>query len=366
MSQLAFTIDAAKIHEALSFVINCVDTRTTQPILGHILIQSEGSGIRVSSTDLDVSVSMVLEAKVTEPGALAVIGKPLLAQFAGRTGDAVISTTPNDRMRVKVGSSSALLVGLKASNFPELPKPVGDPVLAIGAARFSTLLRRVAYATGAQWEFIRITPNGGGVFHLDSTDGHRMARCTEETTQQFKPMSIPNAMSTLIMKYRWPMSDEARLYDAANVLHFATDSVCITSRQVVGMFPDASRVLSVQNKNFAVIPKMDLAAAIASSAMFTNRGKEILPALQLSFSDSSLTIKASNGEVGDYESSIPCIGAADLSFGMNPTFISQFLSSVDEESVTFLLGKSASNAVEMRPGDGSSDACRCVAMPMRA
>ncbi len=126
---LAFSVDAGKMHEALAFAMNCVETKTTMPILCHILIRAEGQAVTIQATDLDVAVSMTLEAQVKEPGSLAVIGKPLLAQFVGRSGDAVISTTPNDRMRVKVGSSSALLVGLKAESFPVLASHSGDPVL---------------------------------------------------------------------------------------------------------------------------------------------------------------------------------------------------------------------------------------------
>ncbi len=346
--------------------MNCVETKTTMPILCHILIRAEGQTVHVSATDLDLAVSMTLEAQVREPGALAIIGKPLLAQFAGRSGDAELFTTPSDRMRVKVGSSSALLVGLKAENFPNLPSHSGDPVLEINATKFAGMLRRVMFAAGDQYEFVNLCRSNGSM-RATALDGQRMSTACEKTESEFAPFLLPSAMVALIIKFAWPSDAIASLYKDSNMLHLVTDSVRITSRQpATGTFPDLDRLLSIaKGGSLSVIPRKDLVASIASASMFSDQGSRRLPKIRLEFSQSSLKLSAGNLEVGDYEAGVPCIGSSDLSVDMNPFFISQFLSSTDEASVAFLLPNDNNHAIEIRPGDGSSEAHRYIAMPMR-
>ncbi len=374
MSQLSFTIDAAKMHEALAFCMNCVETKTTMPILSHILIKSEGDGIRVSATDLDVSVSMLLEAKVKEPGALAVIGKPLLAQFSGRSGDAVISTSANDRMLIKVGGSKANLVGLKADNFPKLPEYSGDPVLTFGAARFSRMIRNVLYATTpskggviTNWQFARVS-SADGVMRMTGLDGQRMATCTAESTAEIKAISIPKVMASLASKYPWSMSEDVMVHSDDNSLHFVTPNLQITCRQLASNhFPDVVNfLLRIDGGNVCVVPRKDLVSAISSAAIFATRGQNMNPSMHLKFTESSVKLSAANDDCGNYESEIPCIGNCSIEIGVQPSYLSDFLSSTNEESVAFRFGEKLDKAApfEMRPGDGSSETYRYVVKPL--
>lgn len=365
------TVDAAKMHEALAFCMNCVETKTTMPILCHILIWAGKDSVRVEATDLDLAVSMTLDADVKEQGSLAVIGKPMLAQFAGRTGDAVISTTPNDRMRVKVGCSSALLVGLKASNFPDLPSHSGDPALTIEATVLAKMLKSVSFASKntssiTQFAFVRMTCEDG-LLRASASDGKRMATSTWECAGTIKPISIPSAMVSLICKYQWDAGDEVEIYDDPNCLHLVTLELRITCRHLsVNSFPDVKQVFKSTLPNVSIVQRKDLISAISAADIFTVRGPNINPALRLEFGESSVKLLAENLNCGNYESDLPCIGTSKIEIGVQPSFISEFLSSTNEESIAFLFGKALDKKYpfEMRPGDGSSESYRYLVQPL--
>ena len=66
------TITKEQITNGLQAVQNVVSTRTTLPILSNVLMRAEGDKLEFTATDLDVTISCGVEAKVKKPGASTV------------------------------------------------------------------------------------------------------------------------------------------------------------------------------------------------------------------------------------------------------------------------------------------------------
>ena len=65
---MKFSVSKDKLLEGLSTVQNVVSTRTTLPILSNVLLQASDGEIRLTTTDLDVGIEVVLKPKLHEPG----------------------------------------------------------------------------------------------------------------------------------------------------------------------------------------------------------------------------------------------------------------------------------------------------------
>ena len=66
------TISKEQIINGLQAVQNVVSTRTTLPILSNVLLRAEGDRLEFTATDLDVTVSCEVEAKVEREGSTTV------------------------------------------------------------------------------------------------------------------------------------------------------------------------------------------------------------------------------------------------------------------------------------------------------
>src|SRR3954470_533766 len=71
------TISKEQIINGLQAVQNVVSTRTTLPILSNVLLRAEGDRLEFTATDLDVTISCGVEAKVKKPGSATVPVKKL-------------------------------------------------------------------------------------------------------------------------------------------------------------------------------------------------------------------------------------------------------------------------------------------------
>ena len=62
--QMKLTIGQEELNAGLQSVQNVVSTRTTLPILSNVLLKAEGDSLSLTATDLDVTISNAVEAKV--------------------------------------------------------------------------------------------------------------------------------------------------------------------------------------------------------------------------------------------------------------------------------------------------------------
>jgi len=65
---MKFTIAKEQLINGLQAVQNIVSSRTTLPILSNVLLRGEGKRLELTATDLDVTVSCVVEAEIEKAG----------------------------------------------------------------------------------------------------------------------------------------------------------------------------------------------------------------------------------------------------------------------------------------------------------
>src|SRR5438093_8354491 len=117
------TIAKEQLLIGLQSVQNIVSTRTTLPILSNVLLRAEDGRLELTATDLDVTVSCAVEAKVNKPGSSTVPVKKLFG-IARELGGSEIEMEVDDKnvCSVRSGPSFYKINGLSAEEFPPLPK----------------------------------------------------------------------------------------------------------------------------------------------------------------------------------------------------------------------------------------------------
>ncbi|MGV2437330.1 MAG UNVERIFIED_CONTAM: hypothetical protein LVT10_22540 [Anaerolineae bacterium] len=58
------------LQKALAAATRAVDSRPTLPVLANVLIATEDSRLRISATNLEMSITTWIGAKINEPGSI--------------------------------------------------------------------------------------------------------------------------------------------------------------------------------------------------------------------------------------------------------------------------------------------------------
>src|SRR2546422_10940291 len=113
------TIAKEQLINGLQAVQNVVSTRTTLPILSNVLMRAEGDRLEFTATDLDVTISCSVEAKVKKGGASTVPVKKLFG-ISRELGGTEIDLEVDEKnvCNVRSGPSFFKIHGLSADEFP--------------------------------------------------------------------------------------------------------------------------------------------------------------------------------------------------------------------------------------------------------
>src|SRR5512139_3483939 len=173
---LKFSIAQTELNEALQVVASAVPTRTTLPVLSNILVEADKDGVRLSATDLDLSIATRARANVADPGSLTVPAKKLLE---------LVKKLPKEELKVDakdltltVGSKSGRFrfLCIRPDEFPLTPAVSGEATITVEAAALDRLIRRTVYAVST--DETRPALNGAlfqvkdGELRVVATDGH--------------------------------------------------------------------------------------------------------------------------------------------------------------------------------------------------
>ena len=178
---MKLTITREQLQEGLVAVAASVPAKTTLPILSNILLEATKDGIRLSGTDLDISVSTTVSASVDQEGAITLPARKLV-EIVRELPNAAIRLTASGEQRVTIecGRSKFRLLGLPREEFPAFPTVKFEGGWRTSSKDLQKLIAHVAFAAsteesrpilnGVLWE---LRPER---MRMVATNGHRLAR----------------------------------------------------------------------------------------------------------------------------------------------------------------------------------------------
>src|SRR5215213_9616708 len=178
---MKLTITREQLQEGLVAVAASVPAKTTLPILSNILLEATKDGIRLSGTDLDISVSTTVAASVDQEGAITLPARKLV-EIVRELPSAAIRLTASGEQRVTIecGRSKFRLLGLPREEFPAFPTVKFDGSWRTSSKDLQKLIAHVAFAAsteesrpilnGVLWE---LRPER---MRMVATNGHRLAK----------------------------------------------------------------------------------------------------------------------------------------------------------------------------------------------
>ena len=180
----------------LSKAQSILERKSTRPILENILLEAFEGHLRVSSTDLRVSLNQQTQCLIEQQGAVAVPGRKL---------HEIVREMPPGNMRLEVKENGWLTVsssksvfhlpGVVAEEYPGMPA-APDQFLDVDASLFRTMLDKTLFAAASDESRIYLCgvyvktvtdDDGNRQLRMVATDGHRLSLSEQETKGGLDP-----------------------------------------------------------------------------------------------------------------------------------------------------------------------------------
>ena len=367
---MKFSLSKSKLSNSLQSILQVVPTKSTLPILTNILIEALENKLKVSATDLDISITNTLDCAVAKKGAVALPAKILFEIIRELPESEITFEATNTRVEIKVPNGSYKIAAVSSEDFPKLPAVNTKKEIAVAAGDLVQMIRKTTFA--ASTDETRPALNGilwqtkGDRMQMVATDGHRLAKVAVDN-KVLKGISediiIPPKVLNLIPKFTSGDSEKVGVIFGENNIIFNLGHTVLTSRLIEGPYPNFEQVIPTASDKKLTVSKEDLAGAVRRVSILSNA---LTHQVKFTTQAKTLELSTSNADVGgEGKETIECdyVGES-VEIGYNATYILDILSRVEEDEVIFELSSAVAAAVIYSPGVPKEDFL-CLIMPLR-
>ncbi|MEG1275335.1 MAG: DNA polymerase III subunit beta [Ruthenibacterium sp.] len=295
----------ALLCDAVAGVSKAVTQRSSMPVLEGIHFKADGFQVTLTGYDLEMAITTSFEANVRTPGEVVLSAK-LFGDMARRLVSEEIEITCDEKNNttIKGGITEFNIVGMDATEFPDLPNPGAEKTMDMEAGVLRRMIDSTIYAVSTDdkkpahtGELFSILPDQLTVVALD---GYRLA-ITEKKIEASKEIQIIIPQKTLAEVTKLIGEDDEIVHIAANRRYviFSTRQYTILSRLIEGEFLDYQRVVTQGYKTRVIVDTRDFMNVIErASLIITERLKN---PLRVSFEGDTITVRCqtSLGKVVD-------------------------------------------------------------------
>jgi DNA polymerase-3 subunit beta len=340
---MKLTIAKEQLLLGLQSVQNVVNSRTTLPILNNVLLQAGEGHLKLTATDLDVTVSCSVEASVAAPGATTLPVKKI-SSIARELGGNELEMEVDDKhvCAIRSGPSFYRIHGLSAEEFPPLPQFKEAKKVVLPQDTIRNMLKKTSFAVST--DETRYVLNG--IFFslkdhkltMVATDGRRLALVDEEVDISessagdfIVPAKAVNELNHLLLD-----KGEVEIKFTENQAAFTltadkAPAALIISKLIEGNYPNYKQVIPSESKERIALMREELLHALRRAEIMTSEKSN---SVKFTFAKNQLSITANSPEVGEARESLAVnYKGPDLSIAFNPRYLIDPLTALTQDEV---------------------------------
>ena len=342
---MKFRVDRDVLADAVAWAARSLPVRPSVPVLSGLLIEASDDGLVLSTFDYETSARATLSAEVSDEGKALVSGRLLSDICRSLPAKPVEMVLDGSRVSLTCGSARFSLQTMPVEDYPALPDmpaatgTVSSDVFAHAVPAGGHRRRSRRHAAGAHRRPDRD-------LRLDDLDaGHRpvpavppRARLAPEQPRRVAggPGPGPGPGRHRPLPDRRQRGDHRagrgrhrrghhRLRGLGARRHASYDDPLLD-----GEFPKVRSLFPNEHQTTATVDKAALIESLKRVALVAERNT----AVQLAFSDGTLTLDAGSGDEAQASESIEAtIQGEDITTGFNPQFLLDGLQVIDEAVV---------------------------------
>ncbi|MEX0994281.1 MAG: DNA polymerase III subunit beta [Balneolaceae bacterium] len=336
---MKFNVSSSDLNQGLSAVIGAVPAKATLPILETILFKSEDGRLKLTATDLEISIIEYIEANIEEDGAVAIPARRLLETLR-QLPDIPVNFTVDERQNIqfKTDKGTYKLVGEEADEYPDVPDMNKGTTLNTTNELIHKAIQRTIFAVSTD----DLRPAMMGVyFDIDpeeskfvATDGHRLVKYKNSELTSEEPLTfiVPQKALNLVLKSL--DAEECELTVSTDHVQFKSGSTIIITRLINEQYPNYESVIPRENDKILHIAKDQMLATVKRVSVFSSTTTR---QIRLELQPDKMTIRAEDLDMSsEAKETIACEYSEDqMEIGFNAKYLADVLGNVDDEEVLF-------------------------------
>lgn len=336
------------LARGISIVSRAVATRSTLPVLGHILLATEGDRLKLAATNLEIGITHWSAARVSTEGAITVPARQLADYVNALPPDNVeMELNPKTQtLHLKCARYDANIKGVDASEFPIIPTIGDDNKILIDPDTLKEIIAQAIFSA-AQDDSRPVLTGVLARFDKDSVtfasaDGFRLSvRSAVLGSKLAAPVNIIIPAKALADVSRI-MGDqdapvEIAITENRSQVLFHLANTDLVSQLIDGNFPDFNQIIPKSHTTRTVMNTNELQNAVKAASVFARESSNTVRLNVSSGSDMGggrVVITAQSAETGDNVGEIDAtVEGEPIEIAFNARFLADVLGVLNSPQV---------------------------------
>ncbi len=329
----------------LALVSRGVSARSTIQLLGGIQLRAEGEAIKLSATDMEISIQTSASAEIEEEGRVVI---------PARIFNDIVRSLPAGRfsleydvaggtVRLVAGENEYRIRAYAADDFPQLPGFEAEGSFRMSGEVLVETVEKVSRSysrdeTRPVLTGILISFEDSRV-RMVTTDSYRLSIKESElattAVEGSREAIIPaRAMQEVARIFSGSEEEEIEVALGQNQALFRVGDVLFGTRLIDGNFPEYRRLLPTSFEREISVNREELIGTLRRVNLFAQRQTPPVP-VSLSFSEGSVEVIVRNGEIGEAHERLQATSEDEFLISFNPGYLLDGVSAIDSEKVLF-------------------------------
>ncbi len=337
------------LAKSLNIVTKAVDSNPPLPVLANVLLETEDSRLKISATNLELSITMWIGAKVEQSGSIT---------LPARTFSELISSLSRERVDLRLDAATHtvhLRCGVQTSNIRGIDADEYPPInhndsanLQLDGETLREMILQTAFAAAREQNRPILTgvylQLDGQTMTMAAADGYRLAVRTTEISESFdekQDMVVPARTMNEIARI---VEDDQEIGIALpaqrNSITVFAPNIQISSQLLEGRFPDFASIIPRAFVTSTVLYTNDLLVVCQRAEIFArdnaNSANLSVKPAQNPGEPAEVLIVGKSAERGDSEGMLDATAEGEpLDISFNIRYLIDVLRVIKEERVVF-------------------------------
>ena len=355
---MKFSCQQQEIVKKINIVSKAVSVRTTIPTLKGILLEVEGNTLKMTASDMDITIETKMDVDNSENGSVVVPAK-LFGDIVRKLPNSEIEFTIEDEiMNIKCGESSASVIGMPGEDFPVIKTEEDNKIKTkIEKNAFIEMIRKTYFAASIDQTkgvltgiLLELNKN---FFKMVAIDGFRLAvnKFEDERNEEAKIIISGRLMNEMSKIFSDLEEDEKIeiIFDGKSALLKAED-IKTSIRLIAGEFIKYEDVIPKDSKTNIKINRESLINAVDRASILSD-GKNNL--IKVSVNNNIFVVSSNSDNGGSIEEILVHKDGEDLEIGFNAKYLIDALKAIDDEEIMLRMNTSITPCV-ITPVEGDN------------
>jgi len=361
------------LNPALSNVSRFVSSKNQLPVLNNILLSTDNGRLKLTATNLELSINYWVGAKIEEEGTITIPSKEI-SEFVSYlpTGKIDLSLNENNILKLISSRTESDFATINANDFPDFPKAKQETLFEVDFEIFSQAISQIAFSAAiddtrpvlttilCQFTSTKLT--------LVSTDGFRLSlkevklvNPIDLKDKQEISFLIPSKSLIEITKLaKTNKKIKIGLTDDGHQVVFVLEDIEVISRLVDGDYPDYQKIIPDNSSTKIFVNRDEFFQSVKIASVFARESANVV---RLSIKNNNLEFSANAPQIGQNKASVDArVEGENLEIAFNYKFLSDFLTVCKSQELLIELNEN------LTPGifrDQSDPSFTHIIMPVR-